>query len=198
MIAFTKVRVDSAQVAACAATFFYRGQGNEAAQKQRRACSANVLYKAPISRFFLYVGAKPPSIRHTPIVMRRSSTFAVLLWVIAVAMLPIRMANAHLHFCFDGQSQPVSLHVQDVPTHTAGSHGHQDGGHNDRDVDYSASVVAAKHTNGGGDHDLGLLTAYVVAILLPVECSVEPAAEFRVLDPTSVFNLRPPVRGPPL
>jgi hypothetical protein len=129
--------------------------------------------------------------------MPRFPTFAVLLWIIAVAMLPVRMANAHLHFCLDGQSQPVSLHVEDVPTHT-GDHGHDDGGHNDRDVDYSGSLVATKHTGSDDGHDLGLLTAYVVAILLPVERSVEPFAALDLPAPASVFTLRPPVRGPPL
>jgi hypothetical protein len=107
------------------------------------------------------------------------------------------MANAHLHFCLDGQSQPVALHVEDVPTHTGG-HDHDDAGHNDRDVDYSGSLVAGKHAGGGGDHDLGLLTAYVVAVLLPVERGVEPFAALNLPDPASVFSLRPPARGPPL
>lgn len=135
---------------------------------------------------------------HTRVNMRRSSTFAVLLWVIAVAMLPVRMANAHLHFCMDGQSQPVSLHVQDVAMHSGADHGHDDDGHNDRDVDFSASLLAAKHTHGGDNQDLGLLTAYVVVLLLPVERTVEPFAALDLPEPTSVFTLRPPVRGPPL
>jgi hypothetical protein len=128
--------------------------------------------------------------------MVRHSTLAVLLWVLAVALLPIRMANAHLHLCLDGREQPVSLHVQDVPAHAGAEHA-ADEGHNDRDVDFSASLLTAKLAGGIDDAPSALLHVYVLAALLPIERPIVPVTDFRGTDFTSVVTLRPPVRGPP-
>jgi hypothetical protein len=148
------------------------------------------------SQLSSHFDAKQELIRHTPSAMLRHSTFAAVLWVIAVAMLPVRMANAHLHFCLDGQTQPVSLHVQDLPTHHGSDH--EDDGHNDRDVDFSASALAAKHSGSSDDHAFDLLSAYVVAFLLPLPSGVAPVAPEQVSYLSSPVDLRPPVRGPPL
>lgn len=129
--------------------------------------------------------------------MFRHSTFAALLWVLAVALLPVRMANAHLHFCLDGQTQPVSLHVQDIATHVGGEHADEDG-HNDRDIDVSASVLTAKSAGGSDVAPLALLHVYVIATLLPLERPAFSQFDLPVAEPTSAFSLRPPVRGPPL
>lgn len=44
------------------------------------------------------------------------------LWVLAIAMLPVRIVNAHIHLCLDGQEPPTSVHFQDVPTHHGDTH----------------------------------------------------------------------------
>lgn len=126
--------------------------------------------------------------------MFRHSTFAMLLWVLAVALLPIRAVNAHLHLCLDGQEQPVSLHVQDAPTH----HGQAEGkeGHQDRDVEYSDSASTSKSASL---KDVGqlLMTAYVIAVLLPTNVATVPDVQDGVATLPSMFDLRPPTRGPP-
>lgn len=129
--------------------------------------------------------------------MFRHSTFAVILWVVAVALLPVRMANAHLHFCLDGQEPPVSFHVQDLATHSGAEHV-DDAGHNDRDVDVSASLLATKISSGAGDAPAALLHVYVLATLLPLERPTFSSADLPYAELTSVLALRPPVRGPPL
>ena len=129
--------------------------------------------------------------------MFRHSTFAALLWLLAVALLPVRMANAHLHFCLDGQTQPVSLHVQDIATHVGGEHVDEEG-HNDRDIDVSTSLLTSKSAGGSDVAPLALLHVYVLATLLPLERPAFSHFDVPVAEHTSAFTLRPPVRGPPL
>src|SRR5262245_16978258 len=138
--------------------------------------------------------------------MLRQSTFAALLWLLAIALLPVRMAHAHLHMCLDGKDKPVAVHVGDVPTHhgsAAASSGHDDAGHNDAghndaghnnvDVDVSASAIAKK----AGPIDevtLDLLGAYVLALLLPArQPALLPTAPL-TSELTACFELRPPSR----
>ena len=134
---------------------------------------------------------------YTGLIMFRHSAFATLLWVLAVALLPVRMANAHLHLCLDGQEQPVSLHVQDVATHS-GTEATTDQGHNDRDVDVSASMLTAKLSAGMDDAPSALLHLYVLTALLPVERLTFSLIDLPSAELTSVVTLRPPVRGPPV
>jgi hypothetical protein len=129
--------------------------------------------------------------------MFRHSTLAVILWVLAVALLPVRMANAHLHFCLDGQERPVSFHVQDLATHSGTEHVDEEG-HNDRDVDVSASLLTTKLSSGAGDAPFALLHVYVLATLLPIERQPFFSTDLPHINLTSVLALRPPVRGPPV
>jgi hypothetical protein len=126
--------------------------------------------------------------------MVRHSKFAHLLWLLAFALLPVRMANAHLHLCADGMEPPVSLHVKDAPTHWGKDHV-QEEGHTDKDVDLSSSFVA-KHF-AQDDYSPALLDAYVLAILLPIQRQIAASSALVVPDLTPVLSLRPPVRGPP-
>ena len=139
--------------------------------------------------------AELASLRHTRL-MFRHSTFATVLWVLAVALLPVRMANAHLHLCLDGQERPVSLHVQDIATHS-GAEPTTDQGHNDRDVDVSASLLTVKLSGGMDDAPL-VIHLYVLTPLLPVERPTFSLIDLPSAELTSVVTLRPPVRGPPV
>jgi hypothetical protein len=125
--------------------------------------------------------------------MLRRSAFAKALWLLAIAVLVVRVGDAHLHFCADGQEQRMALHVSD----TAGQH-HGDearSGHNDRDVDVSPPAFVKK-VGGPDELHLAPVLAFVL-LVLPVVRRLEPAPArvSNVFKP--VFLLRPPLRGPP-
>ena len=128
--------------------------------------------------------------------MLRQSTFATILWLLAIALLPVRIANAHMHMCLDGQKPVVAYHVQDVPTHngtdTAGD------GHSDRDVDASGASATLNKLSDLDNNSLSLLAVYAIALLLPAPESEAPQASSSVVELTPAFDLRPPTRGPPL
>ena len=126
--------------------------------------------------------------------MFHESRIAFVLCLVAVALLPIRMANAHLHLCLDGQERPVTFHVQDVPTHhgTAGA----SSGHNDVDVDI-ASSISAKKVSTADELSPAILGAYVLALLLPEYPRAAPQDGSLTPALTPRFDLRPPTRGPP-
>lgn len=106
------------------------------------------------------------------------------------------MADAHLHLCLDGTEQPVTLHVADVPTH----HGEQNGitGHQDQDLDFSSPLLIKKGGGSLDDATIAVLGAYVLAFVLPAIETVTPEFDFSTAALVSVFDLRPPLRGPPL
>ncbi len=126
--------------------------------------------------------------------MSRHSAFAKTLWLIAIAVLVVRVGDAHLHFCDDGQEQPMALHVADAP----GQH-HADEGesaHNDRDLDISGPTLFKKV---GSLDELAVAPAmsFALVLLLPIVRSIEPIAGTALVVLTPVFSLRPPLRGPP-
>lgn len=131
--------------------------------------------------------------RHTRRMFRRS-TFATFLWLLAIVLLPLQSANAHVHLCLDGQEPPVSVHVQDVPTHFGAAA--QGEGHSDRDVQVTGSLWTKK----AGDFDdvpLDIVQAYVIAFVLPVRIESAPDVAVHLPHRSSVFALHPPTRGPP-
>lgn len=126
--------------------------------------------------------------------MLRHSSLAKFLWLFAIALLLVRVGEAHLHLCLDGQQHPVAMHMQDAPTHK-GSETSSDG-HNDVDLDLSVSPWVKKI--GADELPTIVFAAVVLALLLPVlQSTIRPS---QLLIPTlaSVFTLRPPLRGPPL
>lgn len=128
--------------------------------------------------------------------MRRLSTFGMVLWLLAIALLPVRMANAHLHLCMDGQQPPVALHVHDVATHD-GSQPHADDNHNDRDVNLSATTTVAKSSLVDDGLLPALLHVYVLATLLPPPSAVAPADVSVPSFHSAPLDGPPPARGPP-
>ena len=132
-------------------------------------------------------------LRHTPGMLRRS-TIGKVLWIVAIAVLAIRGGDAHLHLCGDGQEQPVALHMLDAP----GQHHDQaEAGHNDRDLDVSAPALVKK-TGDFDDLTLAAVLTFAWVSLAPVVAQIEPIAAAHPLPITSLFFLRPPLRGPPL
>ncbi|HKQ81596.1 MAG TPA: hypothetical protein VJS42_05340 [Steroidobacteraceae bacterium] len=125
--------------------------------------------------------------------MLRHSKLALLLWVAAILLLPLRAANAHVHLCLDGQAPAMTMHVQDLPTHDGTSE--EVGGHTDRDVQLTGSLSVGK---APGVEKMSLLDAYVLARLLPTQQHNAPQAFVVVPDVPLPFGLYPPPRGPPV
>jgi hypothetical protein len=112
--------------------------------------------------------------------------------VVCIALMAVRTGGAHLHYCFDGQEPPVSVHVGD-----AGVHGEAFdviAAHEDEDVDLSGNGLAKLPK-----FDLPLL-AVVFSCLLGLlgarRNELGPGYTPRFLPPSASF-FRPPLRGPP-
>lgn len=132
-------------------------------------------------------------LRHTPPVFRRNK-WSIALWVAAIALLPLRVANAHLHLCLDGNQTPVSVHVEDVPTHF--SEAQSADGHDDRDVQVPAAQAVVK-ADTLDQLTLACLAQSSLAYDLPARVQhvgIGESASPIVLAPS---DLRPPPRGPP-
>jgi hypothetical protein len=125
-------------------------------------------------------------LRHSPIVR--------LLWLFAIALLLVRVGEAHLHLCLDGQQPAAAMHVEDAPTHD-GAKVSADG-HNDVDVDLSVSPWVKKV--GVDELPIILFASILLALLLPVLKSTSFPARLLVPSLAPVWGLRPPLRGPPV
>jgi hypothetical protein len=121
---------------------------------------------------------------------RRTSIVLILCSI----LLLLRIGGVHLHFCFDGQEPPASLHVLDGGSEHmgdgAGSLPHQDGNLDEA----SASILKSLAAVG----DLPLL---ILAVLVPWLRASRPACPLparRAPPPRrSPSILLPPLRGPP-
>lgn len=91
----------------------------------------------------------------------------------------------------------MSLHVQDVATHS-GAQSAIEQGHNDRDVDVSASLLSAKSFGSLEEAPIALLHLCVLTMLVPVERLSFSLLDLPSAELISVVTLRPPVRGPPV
>jgi hypothetical protein len=130
--------------------------------------------------------------------MLRQSLIARCLGYLAIALLLLRVGEAHLHLCLDGQDRSAAMHIEDAPLHD-GAQSAVDG-HNDLDVDLS---VLPWLKNAATDDTtmavLGLfaLEALLLAFLLPALKTTIRPARLRLPFPDPAFGLRPPLRGPP-
>lgn len=117
--------------------------------------------------------------------------FTSVLISLTCALLLVRVVDTHLHLCFDGQEQSVSLHGADGRDH------HEDEGpsHSDKDVDVAVDAVTKKH---GGQDDLSfLVAAFFVLLSWPVQRAAKLESPGKVLFLPFPFDFRPPLRGPP-
>ena len=127
-----------------------------------------------------------------PTMQRPSVAKQVCYWVLALALFGVRLADAHVHVCLDGQEPRASLHVADDGVHHAGAATLQS--HNDRDLKVSEAGAVKK----GDSTDLLILAAAwslvdqiaFVTADAPQSAAVTPALPTR-------SHLRPPLRGPP-
>lgn len=127
--------------------------------------------------------------------MMRRSAFARALWVLAILMVAIRVGDAHLHLCADGQEQRVSLHVADAPGQHHADEAQSD--HDDRDLDFSGPTLTKK-VGILDDLQLATLPTSTLLQLLPVAKSIAPTVVDRPVTFSLLFVLRPPLRGPPV
>lgn len=113
-------------------------------------------------------------------------------WIVAIAMLGVRLGGIHMHLCFDGQEPPASLHVEHEHGHD--DYHHSEGTHQDQDVDLLAQVFFKKA-------DLGELalpnSAFEAIALLPIGHPLGPE-RLTTIQPTGPPHfVLPPLRGPP-
>ncbi len=118
-------------------------------------------------------------------------------WLAAVAVLFAGLTNAHshVHYCFDGQEPPASVHLVDGPEHDHELPGHHDGAeeHDDLDVDVPNQALAK-----AVKYDLPAIALHVLAIAF--EPSAPSALADRIATPKAQRSryAHPPPRGPPL
>lgn len=126
---------------------------------------------------------------------RRIRVNPLLLWTLVLAVLAVRMNDTHLHFCFDGQEPPTSVHHADASVHHDEEH-HDGGTHADKDIDPFVGTVVKS------DDDSQPLFALIVGTLLtidllPPDHGAPPLYRETPLATDPPFYLRPPLRGPP-
>lgn len=126
--------------------------------------------------------------------MFRRNKWAIALWVAAIALLPLRGANAHLHLCLDGKETPVSVHLEHAPTHFSDAQSAD--GHDDRDVEVPAAQAVIK---------IDALDQLTLACLAQSPLSLSLSSRVRYVAPGDTASalllapsdLHPPPRGPP-
>ena len=126
--------------------------------------------------------------------MLRHSPIARLLWLLAIALLLVRVGEAHLHLCLDGQQPAAAVHVEDAPTHSGGKASAD--GHNDVDVDLSVAPWVKKV--GVDELPILMFASILLALLLPVLKNTSRPAQLFIPSLAPVWGLRPPLRGPPV
>lgn len=111
--------------------------------------------------------------------------------VVLLAFIGVRLGDAHLHVCLDGQEAPVTIHTSDGSIHHDTYH--DDEQHQDLDIQ-SLDTALLK---AGLDTDafvLAIAFALVDLIQQPV-LTIREALTLPSLKPLA--HLRPPLRGPP-
>jgi hypothetical protein len=126
--------------------------------------------------------------------MLHRSAIAKALWLLAIVVFAVRVGDAHLHFCADGQEQAVVLHVADAPGQHHASESKT--GHEDRDLDVSGPTLI-KMAAGADELDLAPLVALALVLLLPIVGQLTPRGLATSTPFAAIFLLRPPLRGPP-
>jgi hypothetical protein len=107
------------------------------------------------------------------------------------AFIGVRLADAHLHLCLDGEEAPISLHTADLSIHDDPHHQSED--HEDRDVE-SIDAPPVK-VQLGSDPFLVPDTIQGVALIAQLmRTRVDSPSESPARPPP---HLRPPLRGPP-
>jgi hypothetical protein len=111
--------------------------------------------------------------------------------LLGMSLAATRADGAHLHFCLDGQEDPVALHSPDNGVHHA-----EDGGspHEDRELDLSDDSLRKFSPKG-----LEVAALLPAAIVLETRSAAGEAPPTLRVVPATVNRrlLLPPLRGPP-
>jgi hypothetical protein len=127
--------------------------------------------------------------------MRRSvQSMTPLLWVIAIALLAVRMTEVHWHLCFDGQEPRSSLHVGDRAAHHEPPE--EAATHVDTNVSLTVEMLS-KAAKLDSDLPLVILGALLLWALFDPRVRIFPAFRRPVPATAAPAFLRPPLRGPP-
>ena len=118
------------------------------------------------------------------------------MWVVALALLTVRIADAHVHMCFDGQEAPSSLHVSDPTALCHLPNGSSGGTHQDQDIDAVGAVLAKKDSQAQSVDPLPIADI-VLLLLAPPRGGVIPDAAPADLTVNRPYLRLPPLRGPP-
>jgi hypothetical protein len=114
-------------------------------------------------------------------------------WLAALAVLFAGLTNAHshVHYCFDGQEPPASVHLVDATDHDHELPGHSDGtGHDDLDLDVPNQALAK-----AVKYDLPAITPHVWTV--PRESLPSSALVDTVDVPPDPRYAHPQLRAPP-
>jgi hypothetical protein len=117
------------------------------------------------------------------------------LWVVALALLVVRISDAHVHLCFDGQEAPSSLHVSDrsalchMPDGSSRTH-------QDQDVDALGAALAKKDSQAHSVDPLPIANIVLLLLAPPRSSVVRDAAPADLTVNRPYLNL-PLLRGPP-
>jgi hypothetical protein len=119
-------------------------------------------------------------------------------WVTCLAVLFAGQSHAHLHYCFDGQEPPVSVHFGDGidPGHEHEEHHDEDDSpHDDLDVEINRGDQALAKVFKLDHPDLASFPGWSLIVAAPRISGTVASPEFpHGPDPPHV---RPQVRGPP-
>ena len=133
--------------------------------------------------------------------MRRlSPTIRAYLLLLGLAILAMPSQSGHLHFCFDGQEPPVSVHMDDMGVpHTQHELSNP---HSDAELSLTNNVVIKK-IEGGLDVPIKFFAATLILLTLSFICTSGglqiPRTRRSPIAFTSIsFAFRPPLRAPPL
>ena len=126
---------------------------------------------------------------------RRLRFNPVLLWTVVLAVLAVRLADTHLHLCFDGQESPTSVHLADASVHHDEDH-HDGASHADKDIDPFVGTLV-KSDDDAQPVFAVLVSSLLTIALLPPDRATLPLQFETPLPAHPPFYLRPPLRGPP-
>ena len=121
-----------------------------------------------------------------------------ILWVVALGFVVARIADAHVHLCFDGQEPRSSLHVSDlgVVCHTAQE---PSSPHEDDDVDISVfGALLAKKDAQDQSVEPTVFADVVLALVAPPANSLAPFSGPDLPAYSRPHLDQPRLRGPPL
>src|SRR5687768_10089613 len=106
--------------------------------------------------------------------------------VVLLAFIGVRMGDAHLHVCFDGQEAPLTVHTADGAVHR--DEHHQESENNDRDVELEAALFKASS-------DVDVFLPVVAFFFLPIVYQTRRVAAKPERPPLlrPLSKLRPPL-----